>query len=162
MSLYYGFEGSAPTWSTDTDFTEGEKQYIMDNIEKVMKGSIIWNYTNILPSELKKLTHKYKSNPTTEESLFYDSKSRIVPHVPIKVFQGTSDTSCLKKWTDEFVKLCKNGGMNIEYRVMDGVPHTGLSGITAVGDNTVTTLYGEVVNNVPTALYEMVSFFRRY
>lgn len=162
MAQYYGFEGVEPTWGSSADFTEEEKQYIMDNIEKVMKGSILWNYTNILPSEISGFTHKYGSIPTSEETTFYSSKSRILPHVPTKVFQGTTDYSCKKEWTDEFVKLCKNGGMNIEYRIMEGVPHTGDSGITAVGNNTVTTIYGEIVEGVPTTLYEMVRFFRRY
>ena len=162
MANYYGFTGNAPSWGTSANLTTEEKQYVMSNIEKVMKGSILWNYTNATVSEVKSLTHNYKEIPTTEETEFYSSKSRILPHVPTKVFQGSTDASCKKEWTDEFIKLCKNGGMNIEYRVMEGVPHTGDSGITAVGNNTVTTIYGETVNNVPTALYEMVRFFRRY
>ncbi len=162
MANYYGFEGAKPSWGSSSDLTEVEKTYIFSNIEKVMKGSTLWTYSNVLPEEITSKENKFLSPPTEDENSLYKKKHKIIPHVPIKIFQGDADASCLIGWNDILVQMLRNAGANVEYRVMSGVVHTGTGGITAVGSNNVVTDSGEEFSGAPTPLVEMVRFFRQY
>lgn len=162
LATYYGMQGTRPTWSTGRLNAE-EKQYLYNNIDRMMKSSTLWSSnTDINIDDVKSLTNSFLSAPTDAEKTFYNSKHKLVRKSPIKIFHGTADTSCLIEYSELLYNMLKNSGVYVEFRVLDGVGHTGTNGIVAVGSNRINTAYGEILTGIPTTLIEMVKFFRRF
>lgn len=53
-----------------------------------------------------------------------DGKRVVIPPCPIKVWQGTADTTVDPVMVTEFVESVRRGGCYIEYHLMEGVGHS--------------------------------------
>lgn len=159
ISAYYGFTGVEPTWGTSKTLTSEEKEYIYSNLDKLLPRAPLWQgLIGITTEAISSNGNNFAAVPTESEKNYYNSKQIIRRNIPMKIFQGNADTITLESWTKLMVKMLKNAGQKVDYRILEGATHVTT---TSVGSNTVLTKTGETMT-VPTTLLEMIRFFRRY
>lgn len=135
-------------WTTAQKPSESERQYFIDNIDKVA------GYNPILIGVVNA-----NDVLNTEPSVNSDAYNALVkiPKVPIKIWQADTDPTVPCEFGKYFVQAVKNGGGVAEHRSYPSGGHTPGWG----NDVTVTDATGADIT-ATTSVYEMYLWFKRF
>lgn len=162
---HFGLIGDGVTFSGDSPMPASEWQLLKDNFDKIVKYSPIWNIITDLPGKDVLLADNMNidrnSSYNAYESELYSNLHAKVK-APVKIFGVKDDTTCYYRRTSVLLyNLLLNGGNLVELRLFQ----TGGHHADTQNPNmraSVTTKFGETLDNVPVVYIEMLKFWRRF
>lgn len=148
IAQHYDFEGTEPTWNASQVANESERQYFIDNWNKVS------GYNPILNGVVNK-----DSVLVTDATASADAYNALIkiPTVPCKIWQSDVDTTVSPEYGKYFVQSIKNGGGIAEHRSYPSGGHTPAWGDTV----TITNSQGKSVSGYTNEV-ECYYWFKRW
>ena len=116
IAQYFGFEGTAPTWTNTKPPTQNEIDYFKANLQKVIgyypifKNSVggnIENVFNFIPNPIGE--NNDFENTILQEQEFYNQFS-ITVSCPVKVFHCINDGVVAYRYSKYWVEMLRRGG----------------------------------------------------
>jgi hypothetical protein len=162
---HFGLISNEVTLSGESPMPASEWQLLKDNFDKIMKYSPIWNIITDLPGKDVLLADNMNidrnSSYNAYESELYSNLHAKVK-APVKIFGVKDDTTCYYRRTSVLLyNLLLNSGNLVELRLFQSGGHhadTQNPNMRA----SVTTVYGESLDNIPVVYIEMLKFWRRF
>lgn len=146
----YGFTGTEPVWSKGKTPTASEKQYFLDNIDKVSGHNPILYHTMGITSDL------YSDTDSIADSA-YDKLIKF-SNVPIKIWHCDDDPTVNPKYSKKLIDAIVRGGGIAQLRTFK----TGGHACMTSGENvTLNNLY-DVPFAAPAAQVEMLYWLQRW
>lgn len=146
----YGFDGTEPTWTAARSPSEAERQYFLDNWNKVS------GYDPILSNVINSSTVL-----TVDEAANADAYNALIKicAFPVKIWQADTDPTVPAEYGKYFVQSIKNGGGIAEHRSYPSGGHT-----PPWGSNTITVTSPATGKSVTvnSTFYEIYLWFKRW
>lgn len=160
IATYFGFTGTAPTFTTTVPPTQSEVDYFIANIDKIVGyDNMLKNVPNAIRTDIYAQNGSAVTTTTNaSEDVLYQNLSKIHP-IPLKIWHNTDDTIVLYRYSKYYANMIRNAGGTAFLRSFPSGGHNAW-------------LNGDVVANVPTidsstismqaSIYELIQWFKRF
>lgn len=164
IAEYFGFEGTAPTWSSSKPANAAEVKYFKDNLQKVLGYYPI--FRNVVSGDVTKVFDFVPTNigvnndftgSLAEEQAFYDSLTATCP-CPVLVFHCKNDGTVAYRYSKYWIEMLKRSGQIAYLRTFTTGGHN-------AWDNGSTTVVKDINGNdisLTASKYEAYLFFKRF
>ncbi|MDX3933809.1 MAG: hypothetical protein QHC77_17900, partial [Stenotrophomonas sp.] len=161
IALYFGFEGTAPAYTTQRPPTQAEIDYYLNNIYKVLGyNPILKHVPNVGVDVANGIYNTIPPNTIEDqpsEAANYAQYSKVHP-VPLKIWHNIDDSTVKYRYSKYFVEMCKRAGCLAELRTFPSGGHNAwLNGANV----TVESVDGGTVT-IQSSMYECMLWFKRF
>ena len=155
IALYYGFDNcdTFADWTTSQYPSASEKQYFLDNIQKVSGYNPI--FTKSLGNENISVAYE-ATNGSDEEKVAYNNMQKLYP-VPLNIIVADSDSTVKPRYSKYFAEMLQNGGCIVNYKTYSSSLHTPMWGDV----NTLACKDGESISIYENML-DMLKWFDKW
>lgn len=159
IAQYFGFKGTAPTFTNSKPPTQAEIDYFKNNVDKVIGYSPIWKeVVGLDTSEIMSVIPASSEQSNASEAATYNKYSRIYP-VPLKIWHNLDDTTVRYRYSQYMVDMIQNAGGMAFLRTFPSGGHNAwengidVSNIPTISGGTTTT---------KTSIYEFYLWIKRF
>lgn len=159
IAQYFGFKGTAPTFTNNKPPTQAEIDYFKNNVDKVIGYSPIWKeVVGLNTNEIMSVIPATSEQSNTSEAATYNKYSRIYP-VPLKIWHNLDDTTVRYRYSQYLVRMIQNAGGMAFLRTFPSGGHNAwengadVTNIPTISGSTTTT---------KTSIYEFYLWIKRF
>lgn len=164
IAQYYGFTGTAPTYTNNKPPTDSEKQYFIDNIDKVIGYNPIMR--NVTSGDIKSILNEIPNplavnNYPAAEKALYDALTAWHP-CPVKIWHNTVDSTMPFRYSRYWVDMVRRSGGMAYLRPFTSAGTDGVHDAWSNGANVTITAPNGSSFTIRASYYEALEWIRRF
>ena len=159
IASYFGFTGTAPTWTTQRPPSIAERDYFLNNSSKWLGyNSMTKQVPNVDIHELYDYIPATSSVEDATEQASFDKFCRIHP-VPLKIWHNYDDSTVRWRYSKYFCEMVRRAGGLAFLRTFPSGGHNAWFNGDVVPN--VNTIDGDTIS-MKASIYEMIQWFKRF